>query len=191
MTTVVQRRRRSAEDVPPAWEASDGARVGTGDGETPFVGVVVGTLVGIGPTGAPLVEHPYHRGAALTARSIVAVDRALVGRDVALTFERADPGKPIVMGVVQMPNGQMPSGLPAAARGESAANSGDAEAAATREVEVDGERISLTGEREIVLRCGKASITLTRAGKVLIKGEFVLTQAGGVNRIRGGSVQIN
>ena len=170
MTTVVQRRRRSAEEVAPAWEVSDAARIGS-VGETHLVGVVVGTLVGIGPGGAPLVEHPYHRGAALTARSIVAVDPALVGREVALMFERADPGRPLVMGVLQMPSDRMASRLPAA--------------------EVDGERVTFTAEREIVLRCGKASITLTRAGKVLIKGEFVLTQAGGVNRIRGGSVQIN
>ena len=56
---------------------------------------------------------------------------------------------------------------------------------------VDGERLVFTAEREIVLRCGNASITLTRAGKVLITGEYVLTRARGVNRIRGGSVQIN
>jgi hypothetical protein len=42
-----------------------------------------------------------------------------------------------------------------------------------------------------VLHCGKASITLTRAGKVIIRGEYVLARSSGVNRIVGGSVQIN
>ena len=41
------------------------------------------------------------------------------------------------------------------------------------------------------LRCGKASITLTRAGKVLIRGAYLLSRSSGVNRIKGGSVQIN
>lgn len=44
---------------------------------------------------------------------------------------------------------------------------------------------------ELVLRCGQASITLRRNGRVLINGTHVETQAEGVNRIKGGSVQIN
>ena len=42
-----------------------------------------------------------------------------------------------------------------------------------------------------MLRCGKASITLTREGKVLIKGAYLSSRSSGVNRIKGGSVQIN
>ncbi|XXT19888.1 hypothetical protein WME94_57670 [Sorangium sp. So ce429] len=30
-----------------------------------------------------------------------------------------------------------------------------------------------------------------RAGKILIRGEYLLVRASGVNRIQGGSVQIN
>ena len=37
-------------------------------------------------------------------------------------------------------------------------------------VEADQEKFVLTADREIVLRCGQASITLTRSGKVLIVG---------------------
>jgi hypothetical protein len=56
---------------------------------------------------------------------------------------------------------------------------------------VDGRTVALTGEEEVVLRCGKASITLTREGKVLIRGEYLLSRSTGVNRIKGGAVQIN
>jgi hypothetical protein len=59
------------------------------------------------------------------------------------------------------------------------------------EARVDGHRVVLDAEQEIVLRCGKASITLTRAGKVLIRGAYLLSRSSGVNRIKGGSVQIN
>jgi hypothetical protein len=34
-------------------------------------------------------------------------------------------------------------------------------------------------------------LTLTHAGKVLIRGAYVLSRSSGVNRIKGGSVQIN
>jgi hypothetical protein len=42
-----------------------------------------------------------------------------------------------------------------------------------------------------VLQCGKASITLTKAGKVLIQGSYVSSRSTGVNRVKGGSVQLN
>ena len=57
--------------------------------------------------------------------------------------------------------------------------------------QVDDQRVVLTAEREIVLRCGEASITLTRAGKVLIKGTYVLSRSSGYNKIKGAAVDIN
>jgi hypothetical protein len=59
------------------------------------------------------------------------------------------------------------------------------------EVEADGERLVVSAREQLVLRCGKASITLTRAGRVIIRGESLLSRSSGVNRIKGGSVQIN
>jgi membrane protein implicated in regulation of membrane protease activity len=48
-----------------------------------------------------------------------------------------------------------------------------------------------TRDKRLVVRCGKASLTLTPAGKIIVRGEYVLTCANGVNRIQGGSVRIN
>jgi hypothetical protein len=42
-----------------------------------------------------------------------------------------------------------------------------------------------------VLKCGNASITLTKAGKILVEGTYVSNRSSGVMRIKGGSVQIN
>jgi hypothetical protein len=53
------------------------------------------------------------------------------------------------------------------------------------------ERLELVAEQEIVLRCGEASITLTKAGKIVLRGAYVLSRSSGVNKIKGGSVQIN
>jgi len=57
--------------------------------------------------------------------------------------------------------------------------------------QVDDQRVELTAEREIVLRCGDASITLTRAGKVIIKGAYILSRSSGYNKIKGAAVDIN
>ncbi len=58
-------------------------------------------------------------------------------------------------------------------------------------IDADGERVLVTAEREIVLRCGEASLTLTRAGKVLIKGKYIVSRSSGYNKIKGAAVDIN
>jgi hypothetical protein len=59
------------------------------------------------------------------------------------------------------------------------------------DVAADGRRVELTAEQEIVLRCGEASLTLTRAGKVLIKGAYVCSKSTGQNNVKGATVHIN
>ena len=61
----------------------------------------------------------------------------------------------------------------------------------TVDVDADGERLMVSAREQLVLRCGKASITLTKAGKVLIEGAYVSSRSSGVNRVKGGSVQLN
>ena len=56
---------------------------------------------------------------------------------------------------------------------------------------IDAGRLVLEGEEEVVIRCGEASITLTRSGKILLRGKYLLNSSEGVNRIVGGSVEIN
>ncbi len=136
-------------------------------------GVVIGKLVGF-ERGSPLVNVPA-AGRQEPARSVLALGPAEIGRDVVLMLEGGDLRKPIVLGVLQR--------LPQSRR--------EAESLPAMSVEIDGERLTVTAEKELVLRCGEASITLTRAGKVLIRGAYLLSRSSGVNRIKGGSVQIN
>jgi len=59
------------------------------------------------------------------------------------------------------------------------------------EANVDGKRVRLVAQDEVVLECGSASITLRRNGRVIIKGTYVETHSDGTNRIKGGQVRIN
>jgi uncharacterized protein (DUF2345 family) len=59
------------------------------------------------------------------------------------------------------------------------------------ETDADGKRVRLVAKDEIVLECGKASITLRRNGRVIVRGTHVETNSEGTNRIKGGHVRIN
>jgi hypothetical protein len=89
---------------------------------------------------------------------------------------------PAALGVSHIPAVPL-AAAPPAAKAES-----DAE---PLEAIVDGKRVVLDARDEIVLRCGKASITLRRNGRIVIRGTYVETRSQGTNRIKGGSVQIN
>ena len=132
-------------------------------------GAVTGTLVGFDRAGAPLVR--LAAGAVheqLTARTCVPLGRRDIGKEIVLV--RADSDRAIVLGVLQ------PSTQPEVE---------------PREAVVDGKTVVLSAQDTITLRCGEASITLNRHGKIVIRGVHVVTHAEGVNRIRGGSVQLN
>lgn len=137
-------------------------------------GVVIGVLMGMDEDGTPLVVFPGNPvDGAVPARTLARLLPGDIGAEVALLFEGGAPGRPLVIGRLLRPD------LPPEPR------------AAPVQVVKDGQRLELTAEREITLRCGKASITLTRAGKVLINGAYVSSRSSGVNKIKGGSVQLN
>ena len=123
------------------------------------------------------------RAAPVTARVTAALDDRLLARaaserqEAVLLFEDDDPQRPIVVAllrsrtplvdaVLEMPRAEKVAGL-------------------------DGERVILEAKEEVVLRCGKASLTLRKDGKAVLRGVNVVTQARQVHKIRGGKVQIN
>jgi hypothetical protein len=139
-------------------------------------GVVVGELLALAEDGTtPLVRFPGQIGeSAVAARSSIDLHGPHIGRSVVLMFEHGDPARPIVMGVLRGTTGWPLVDKPAQV-----------------DVDADGQRLIVSAKEQLVLRCGQASITLTRAGKVLIEGSFLLSRSTGVNRIKGGSVQLN
>jgi len=140
-----------------------------------IVGVVTGTLIGFRDDGrTPLVLFPQSPSAAVGAQTIVDLHGAHIGRQVVLQFDGGDPRRPIVMGVLRNKEGWPLEDKPAQV-----------------EVDVDGQRMLVTAKEQLVLKCGKASVTLTRAGKILLQGTYVSNRSSGVLRIKGGSVQLN
>jgi hypothetical protein len=131
--------------------------------------VVVAQVVGI-DNGAPLVDFPGNPSTVpVRAMATARYDQVPPGASVALMFIDGDRARPLAVGLI--------AERPMKAEQPSA-------------VEPD-ERLTLTATREIVLQCGRASITLTRAGKVLVRGAYLSLRSSGVHRITGASVQIN
>ena len=62
---------------------------------------------------------------------------------------------------------------------------------ASQDLSLDGRHVAISAGETFTISCGKASITLTKVGKVVVRGADVLTRSSGLNRVKGGSVQIN
>jgi Domain of unknown function (DUF6484) len=137
---------------------------------------VMGVLMGFDLLDQPLVgQLAGCPGQLLTARTTVPLRRDMRGREVLVLFAGGDVNAPVIVGVME-PHALVETS-PQPAPGVA--------------VVVDGERHVIEAEREIVLRCGDASITLTRAGKVLIKGNYILSRSTGYNKIKGAAIDIN
>lgn len=147
------------------------ARLMPATGDTPGamqLGVRVGRLVAMAVTG--LWVRMEEDEAPLCARTTVHLGEEDVGGDVVVAFEKGDPNRPLILGRVLAAQGEKDHAMHAQA---------------------DGDRLVLSARERIVLQCGSSSITLTRAGKVLINGHFVQTRATGVNSLKGGSIELN
>jgi hypothetical protein len=136
-------------------------------------GVVIGRVVGVTGNGAPLVDFPSNAtGVPVPALATACYRDVPPGQAVALMFLDSDPARPLAIGVVMEPDAK-------------------SECVCASPAAKDGERLTLTAAREIVLQCGRASIVLTRAGKVLVRGTYLSLRSSGMQRITGASVQIN
>lgn len=49
----------------------------------------------------------------------------------------------------------------------------------------------VSAKQKLTLRCGKSSITLYPNGKIVLRGEYILSDAEGTNRINGGRIELN
>jgi len=149
-------------------------------------GIRIGRISGANEEGRILVDFPGNLFGPLPARFVESIKQKLqlhsgsVTEKVLIVFENDDPELPIIIDVI-CNSIVIPDEIDDIAL----------RITETDDVYVDGRRVTFDAREQIELRCGKASITLTRAGKVLIRGAYLLSRSSGVNRIKGGSVQLN
>ncbi|MEM9453700.1 MAG: DUF6484 domain-containing protein [Myxococcota bacterium] len=129
----------------------------------------IGWLRALRGDGVPLVQYPEGATTLTPARTTIALTPADIGCELVLTFQSGRIDRPIILGKLLDP-----AASPDRAR-----------------VLVDGDTLILQANQRLELRCGKATLVLTRAGKVLTHGRYISTRAAGTHRIKGGSVQIN
>ena len=160
--------------------------VKTIDFEQKISGIRIGKVTDISDQGHVFVDFAGNHHGPLSARLAGSMDPKLrkifeaADHRVLLVFEDDDPKLPIIIDSICDSIDEAPEKNPVAFQMDEAEN-----------VFIDGKRFTFDAKEQIVLRCGKSSITLTRAGKVLIRGAYLLNRSSGVNRIKGGSVQIN
>lgn len=135
---------------------------------------VTGWLVWTEPEDPPRVDFVGNARAPLPARSTVELPSGPPAQglcEVLLVFERGLPDRPIIVGLLRDETQALDT--------------------SETEVHVDGRRVEIEAADELVLRCGSASITLRRNGRMVLRGTYLETRAEGTNRIRGGNVSIN
>lgn len=149
-----------------------------------FKSIKTGKIVKIDQKGTVFIDFSGNRQGPLHARVTgAAIDSISRWPDinemtVLIAFEENDIQRPVVIDVIHDRIEPSPSAMSLDRNNQDT-------------VKIDGETVTFEAKKEIVMQCGKSSITLTRAGKVLIRGAYLLNRSSGVNRIKGGSVQIN
>lgn len=137
----------------------------------PVVGTLVKAVAGLDP----VVMFAGADGATYTCAAVttVGVAPADAGRSVILMFLRGDPACPVITGLLK------------------SSEASDARRVRRARVELTGRELVLDADAELTLRCGKSSITLTRDGKIVLRGRNLVSRASAVNRIRGGTIALN
>lgn len=135
-------------------------------------GVALGIYLGVRDGAAQVVFAGNPRDQAIPARTTVALGPDDAGCEVALLFEDGRRDRPLIIGRIIQPG--IADDTPPAP-----------------EVVRDGERVQVTADERIELRCGKARIILEKDGHITVRGTYLVSHASAANRIRGGSVNLN
>ena len=140
--------------------------------EPPRYDLETAEVIAVAEDGTAVVRvHEGDDVRVMKPRSLVELRTGDVGRRAIVQYERGDPARPVLLGLLRDSDPAVlgPTGARMAVPG----------------------RVVIEARDEVVLRCGGASIALGPRGKVAIKGDHVVSRSTGVNRVNGASVQIN
>jgi hypothetical protein len=148
--------------------------------------VCVGRIVEVTETGKALVDFSLNQAVPIQARSIIDIPFQSEGPrrcniSVLLFLENGDPGLPIIIGII---HDSIHSDKPPSMQGITSATR-------PQELVLDGKKVVFEAKEEILLCCGKSSITLRKDGKIVLKGTHIVSRASRANKLRGAAVMIN
>jgi hypothetical protein len=153
-------------------------------------GLLIGKITALNDQGNPMIAYDEQtKRSPVEALTTVPLTSASIGQEVAISFAQNRGGTPIVMGVIRRMLDDVLN-LNTSMNAPETAEVPDTQSIKP-EILVDGNKLALSAAEEITLRCGKASITLTKAGKILIKGEHMLNRTSGAYKVKSGSIQLN
>ncbi len=183
---------RSGEAAQGGPACAPGAKSAVSASATLVPGLVMGVLHGFDSDSEALVRF---EGSAepvpVLARTLVQLTQDDIGKMLALQFERGDISRPVILGLLAH------SARPAmdAANTTNPANAANMTmmlaSGTALQVSAHGEEVVLSASRKLTLRCGRASLTLDVDGNIEVRGQDVLSRAGGQNRIKGSSISLN
>lgn len=158
--------------------------------------LVIGTLCSINEQGQPVVSFQLEQYFDnITALATISITAQHIGRQVGLLFTQNNDKTPVVIGVIHNPLHSILDNIEVVDSEQDqilfAPKPIPEKILGNNDVIIDGDRVVIEGKDEVVLKCGESSITLNKNGKISIRGKYLLNRSSGVNRIMGGSVQVN
>lgn len=149
-----------------------------------FYSIRVGQVISVSLTDEILVDFPDNPYGPVVARvalsndEILRLKKQLYNCQILLVFENGNPRFPIITGIIYNKLENL-----IAFDLENDKN--------LKDIIIDRKRLVFEAKEEIVVRCGKGSITVKRNGKIEIRGTNLISRSSGCNRIKGATVKIN
>ncbi|NBN46023.1 hypothetical protein GWJ05_09500 [Proteus sp. G2626] len=113
----------------------------------------------------------------IPALSLAPVSNSDIGKICAIQFINGNIKNPLIIGLIQQKI--------------TTKNTKEKEINLNKMNKESNGKLYLKADKEIIIQCGKSSLTMTSDGFIQIRALYIDNYATSTNRIKGGSVQIN